>query len=59
MTNGGVMIGSIVRARNVPLNGNPVRVTISAQARPSTVVPVATATARNRLFQATPQPNPE
>ena len=37
MTNGGVMIGSTDSTRSAPLNRKPVRVAISAKARPSAV----------------------
>ena len=55
MTKGGVMIGSTVSTRSAPLKRKPVRVAISAKARPSAVVPTPTSTARNSVFQATPQ----
>ena len=41
--------------RSAPLKRMPVRVAISAKARPSAVVPTPTSTARNSVFQATPQ----
>ena len=49
------MIGRMVSTRSSPLIGTPVRVAISAKARPSAVVPKPTSTARNSVFQATPQ----
>ena len=55
ITNGGVMIGRMVRMRSRPLKRMVVRVAISANARPSAVVPMPTSTARNSVFQATPQ----
>ena len=55
ITKGGVMIGSTDSARRSGLAGNAVRVAISAKARPRTVVPAPTRTARNSVFQATPQ----
>ena len=58
MTKGGVMIGSTVSTRSVFLKRKPVRVTISAKARPSTVVPAPQHSARNSVFQATPQRPP-
>ena len=58
MTKGGVMIGSTVSMRSAPLRRKPVRVAISAKARPSTVEPTPTSTARNSVFQATPQRRP-
>ena len=50
------MIGSKVSTRNSRLARNPVRVAISAKARPSAVVPAPTETAMMSEFQATPQP---
>ncbi len=49
------MIGSTVNARSRPLARKLVRVAISAKASPSAVVPTPTSTARNSVFQATPQ----
>ena len=55
ITNGGVMIGRIVRMRSSPLCLNPVRVAISAKARPSAVQPAAHRNASMSVFHATPQ----
>ena len=54
MTKGGVMMGSSDRDLKKPLKGTRVRVSTSANARPSTVLPSPTATARASEFQATP-----
>ena len=52
------MIGSTVRIRSAPLWRKFVRVAMSAKARPSTVDPTPTTTARKSVFQATPQRRP-
>src|SRR5262249_53385192 len=52
ITKGGVMIGSTVKARSVPLKRNPVRATMSAQARPS---PRRTSGDRKREKEAVPR----
>ncbi|WP_233489698.1 hypothetical protein [Jannaschia rubra] len=52
---GGVMMGSTVRRRSAFLNKAFVRVVISANARPMSVVPVAVQTAGNKVRQVTPQ----
>jgi hypothetical protein len=57
MTNGGVMIGSTDSVRSAFLKRKAVRVTISANARPSAVDAVAHSTARISVFHATPQPD--
>ena len=51
-------IGSTVSTRSVFLKRKPVRVAISAKARPSAVVPAPQHSARNSVFQATPQRPP-
>ena len=58
ITKGGVTIGSTVSTRSVFLKRKPVRVAISAKARPSTVVPAPQHSARNSVFHATPQRPP-
>ena len=55
ITKGGVMIGRMVRTRNALFCLKPVRVAISANARPSTVHPVAQRNASVSVFHATPQ----
>ena len=57
MTNGGVMIGSIVSARSQRVARSWLRVTASAKASPSSVVPAPTRIARNSEFHAAPQLN--
>jgi len=58
MTKGGVTMGSTVSTRSVFLKAKEVRVTISAKARPSAVVPAPQPSARNSVFHATPQRPP-
>ncbi len=66
MTNGGVISGSTVITRSSRLARKPVRVTSSAKARPSSVVPAPVSTPRVSEFQAMPhttspvrQPRPQ
>ncbi len=58
MTKGGVMIGRSVSTRSVCLWRKPVRTVRRAKARPIAVAPAPTRTARNTVFQATPQRTP-
>ena len=56
ITNGGVMIGSTVSARNNFLYLKLERVATSANTSPKVVVIAPTNTARNNEFHAAPQP---
>jgi hypothetical protein len=55
ITKGGVMIGRTLSTRRSTLYRKPVRVAMSANERPSAVVPTPTMSARKREFHATPQ----
>ena len=55
ITKGGVITGSVASRRSDRLKRNEVRVTTSANARPSAVHAVAVSVASSSVFQATPQ----